>query len=258
MDTSEIRRLIGCQKETALFFPWFSWSLSIIIGVIALLTFDFWSLEDKASLNLNIATTFGLSVSRGYARAIPGLFTYHLFLFSAIHLVYSLLLIQYYLFRTECLLGTRKTVLIYWMNAIIPPILTFGIVMLGAGTFGWEWALQSKQTYSFNWYVGPSIAIWGCAGFIMTRERHNPIYWTGFFLLIGLAIILKLFGLRATSEWSSDIAHLLAFFLSAIAGTFYFRNKKIERMRTKIYSVNYIMATCMGILLAFFAVKTAI
>ncbi len=201
-------------------WPVFSLTLNLTLVLIALVTFEFWSLEDVASLKPSTAYTVGLSLYSGYFGALRALPIYHLFVFSATHLVYSTLIIQYYMIRAERVLGPKNVALVYFANALIAPIITFGIVFFGKAWFGFTWAIVTAQAWNTNWYVGPSIAIWGCAGFVMKREKKAPLYWLGFFGLIGIAIILKILGMRNTSDWTSDIAHLVSFIGSAIIGSF--------------------------------------
>ena len=240
-------------------WPVFSMALNLILLLIALATFEFWSLEDAASLKASTAFTVGLSMHSGYSGALKALPIYHLFVFSATHLVYSTLIIQYYVTRAERILGSKRVALVYLGNALIAPVITFAIVFLGKAWFDFTWAIVTMRAWNTNWYVGPSIAVWGCAGFVMKREKKAPLYWLGFLGLIGIAIILKVIGLRNTSDWTSDIAHLVSFIGSAIIGSFVLEKNSsaIREYDWKATVVSNVLVILMVGLLAVFVLKLA-
>jgi len=248
-----LKDFFTCDKNGQQVFPFFSEVLNLFILILAIINFTEWTFQDKPLITLETAITWGLTLSNGISSTAPKIFTYHVVVYALAHLIYSTLIIQYYLVRGECLLGLKLVILVYFANAIIVPILTFFFIKAFALWFHANWALFSVNIWSQNYYVGPSIAIWGVAGFVMPKEGKNILYWAGFVLIIGLAIILKIFGLRHT-DWTADVAHLIAFFGSAVFGyltKFKWYNEDVK-IKLKFLSFFTLMVVIMAGLLVYF------
>ena len=251
-----IKSFFCCKKQPDyLVFPYFSEILTLLILILAVINFQEWTLKDKPLISVTTAQKWGLTLSNGYGLFFTNLFTYHLVVYSLAHLAYTILLIHYYLVRGECFLGHNLVAFVYVGNALVAPILTFLFIKFFSVFIGASWAIYTVNIWNTNYYVGPSIAIWGVAGFILPKEKKNFLYWLGFVMIIGLAILLKLLGIRQ-SDWTADIAHLIAFFGSAIIGylTYSKWGEKTEGISLGYFSVYTLIAIVFSLVLVYFLV----
>ena len=185
----------------------FIWFINLVVASI---TLNMISLSDQNTIR-SFTSTFALSLNNpSLILRITGIFTYSLLSLFFTHFLYNSALMHYYVRRAEHFWGKKWTLLAYFLSGIIPILILSALLGLFY-LLGNNFAMERYEFASKTTFYGASIAVWGTAGFGFLHDRKNWLYWTTFFLLVAVAVIIKLLQFRETSDLTPDLAHVVTF-----------------------------------------------